>query len=144
MFPVSIKGVLVLPSDEVVLALNDRDEWELPGGRIEIGESSTECLIREFKEELAIDVEANGLIDTYLFEVIPSKHVFIVTYSCCLIGRFNPVVSQEHRKIETFPIDELPDNLPIGYAKAIQKSFSMNLNNQNINGKKHDQRCRKG
>ncbi len=39
MFPVSIKGVLVLPSDEVVLALNDRDEWELPGGRIEIGES---------------------------------------------------------------------------------------------------------
>lgn len=59
MFPVSIKGVLVLPSDEVVLALNDRDEWELPGGRIEIGESSTECLIREFKEELGIDIEAN-------------------------------------------------------------------------------------
>lgn len=30
MFPVSIKGVLVLPSDEVVLALNDRDEWSCP------------------------------------------------------------------------------------------------------------------
>lgn len=32
MFPVSIKGVLLLPSSEVVLAFNDRNEWELPGG----------------------------------------------------------------------------------------------------------------
>ncbi|PCF97383.1 NUDIX hydrolase [Vreelandella nigrificans] len=127
MFPVSIKGVLVLPSDEVVLALNDRNEWELPGGRIEIGESSTDCLVREFKEELGIEVEAVNLVDTYLFEVIPDKYVFIVTYSCRLIGQFTPVVSHEHHKIETFPIDDLPNNLPIGYAKSIQKSFSMNL-----------------
>ena len=45
MFSVSIKGVLLLPSSEVVLALNDRNEWELPGGRIEIGESSA-CALR--------------------------------------------------------------------------------------------------
>lgn len=122
MFPVSIKGVLVLPSDEVVLALNDRDEWELPGGRIEIGESATECLVREFKEELGVDVEVNGLIDTYLFEVIPGKHVFIVTYGCRLIGRFSPVVSHEHSKIATFPIDDLPANLPSGYAHSIRCS----------------------
>ncbi|MGO2147745.1 hypothetical protein [Halomonas sp.] len=46
MYPVSIKGVLLLPANKVVLALNDRDEWELPGGRIEIGEVSSECLER--------------------------------------------------------------------------------------------------
>ncbi|MCC5903783.1 MAG: NUDIX hydrolase [Halomonas sp.] len=120
MFPVSIKGVLVLPSDEVVLALNDRNEWELPGGRIDIGESSTECLAREFKEELGIDVRADHLIDTYLFEVIPGRHVFIVTYSCRLLGRYSPVLSHEHSKIETFSIEALPDNLPIGYVQSIQ------------------------
>lgn len=37
-FPVSIKGVVV-SDDRVLLLKNDRDEWELPGGRIELGES---------------------------------------------------------------------------------------------------------
>ncbi|MBZ5488078.1 NUDIX hydrolase [Halomonas aquamarina] len=119
MFPVSIKGVLLLPSSEVVLALNDRNEWELPGGRIEIGEDAAECMVREFQEELDIEVEALGIIDSYLFEVIPGKHVFIVTYGCGLVGSFNPQVSHEHTRIETFPVDALPANLPPGYARSI-------------------------
>ena len=32
-FPVSIKGVLV-EAGRVVLLENERDEWELPGGRL--------------------------------------------------------------------------------------------------------------
>ncbi|WP_447529387.1 NUDIX hydrolase [Vreelandella sp. TE19] len=119
MFPVSIKGVLLLPSSEVVLALNDRNEWELPGGRIEVGESSSGCMEREFKEELDVEVAAQGIIDSYLFEVIPGKHVFIVTYGCRLVGGFAPKVSHEHSRIETFPVDALPANLPPGYARSI-------------------------
>jgi hypothetical protein len=39
-FSISIKGVVV--RDGKVLALrNEREEWELPGGRIEVGENST-------------------------------------------------------------------------------------------------------
>jgi 8-oxo-dGTP pyrophosphatase MutT (NUDIX family) len=37
-FPVSIKGVLV-EAGRVVLLENERDEWELPGGRLEPRES---------------------------------------------------------------------------------------------------------
>lgn len=120
MFPVSIKGVLLLPSNEVVLALNDRDEWELPGGRIELAESSEEGLEREFQEELGVDVCVRDIIDSYLFEVIPDRHVFIVTYGCHLSGPFHPVVSHEHSRIETFPVGDLPSNLPAGYARSIR------------------------
>ena len=49
-YPVSVKGVLRAPTGEVVLLLNEREAWELPGGRIELGESSTECLAREIAE----------------------------------------------------------------------------------------------
>jgi hypothetical protein len=35
-FPVSIKGV-VIHANKVLLLKNTRDEWELPGGQLEIG-----------------------------------------------------------------------------------------------------------
>jgi len=73
MFPVSVKGVLFAPLGEVVLLLNEREEWELPGGRIELGETSTDCLVREIREELDLQVVAGSPIDTYLFEVVPGR-----------------------------------------------------------------------
>jgi 8-oxo-dGTP pyrophosphatase MutT (NUDIX family) len=37
LYPVSVKGVAV--SDGLVLLLRDeRDEWDLPGGKLELGE----------------------------------------------------------------------------------------------------------
>lgn len=125
MFPVSIKGVLRLPSNQVVLALNDRDEWELPGGRIELNESASGCLAREFKEELDVDVTAGAILDSYLFEVIPGKHVFIVTYGCTLVDKFDPKVSAEHSRIATFAIDALPPNLPAGYVRSIHADYAL-------------------
>ncbi|WP_050478719.1 NUDIX hydrolase [Herbaspirillum rhizosphaerae] len=121
MYPVSIKGVLHTPDGEVVLLLNEREEWELPGGRIEAGESSAECLAREIREELNLEVVVGALLDTYLFEVIPSRHVFIATYNCTLTGPFTPSVSHEHKRIGLFAPDALPANLPDGYRQSIQR-----------------------
>lgn len=118
-YPVSIKGVLRVPTGEVVLLLNEREEWELPGGRIERGESSAECLIREIAEELNLRVEVGDPIDTYLFEVVPGKHVFIATYACALVGPFEPTVSHEHKRLGRFAPDALPTNMPEGYRASI-------------------------
>jgi mutator protein MutT len=121
MYPVSIKGVLLDPGGAVVLALNDRNEWELPGGRLEIGESPEQCLVREFHEELSVSIRVEALFDTYLFEVIPGKHVFIATYRCVLDGPYSPALSEEHRRIESFDMHALPANLPPGYRRSIEK-----------------------
>jgi 8-oxo-dGTP pyrophosphatase MutT (NUDIX family) len=120
MYPVSVKGVLFSPKRELVLLLNERDEWELPGGRIEIGESSTECLAREIREELNIEVEVGAPIDSYLFEVVPGKRVFIATYRCALAGSFSPSISHEHKRLGLYPLGSLPTNLPTGYRASIE------------------------
>lgn len=119
MFTVSIKGVFRTPAGEVVLLMNERDEWELPGGRIELGETSVQCVEREIAEELRLSVVAEELLDSYLFEVVPGKHVFIVTYACKLTSPFLPQISDEHKHIGTFAPDRLPSNLPHGYRASI-------------------------
>ena len=118
-YPVSVKGVLAAPSGDIVLLKNERDEWELPGGRIETGESSAECLAREIDEELGLRVVVGAPLDSYLFEVIPGKHVFIVTYACTLVGEYAPVISHEHTQVALFAPGALPVRLPSGYRDSI-------------------------
>ncbi|AXA55943.1 NUDIX hydrolase [Pseudomonas thivervalensis] len=125
MFPVSIKGVLQSPEGLVVLMLNERDEWELPGGRIELGETAPQCLAREIAEELAVEVSVGEPLDSYLFEVIPGKHVFISTYRCQLLGGFVPTISHEHKEIGLFAPEQLPVNLPAGYRLSIIKALRL-------------------
>ncbi|WP_460480841.1 NUDIX domain-containing protein [Comamonas humi] len=116
----SIKGVILPEPGKCVLALNDRDEWELSGGRIELGETPEEAVVREISEELRLKADVAGLIDCYLFEVIPSKHVFVVNYGCVLKEPLLPKLSYEHLNIQAFPVEDLPSNLPLGYQSSIK------------------------
>lgn len=125
MFPVSIKGVLQSPEGQIVLMLNERDEWELPGGRIELGETAPGCLAREIAEELDVEVEVGEPLDSYLFEVIPGKHVFISTYRCQWLGGFVPKISHEHKEIGLFDPADLPVNLPKGYRDSIHNALGL-------------------
>jgi 8-oxo-dGTP pyrophosphatase MutT (NUDIX family) len=119
--PTSVKGVLLL-GGRVLLVKNPRNEWELPGGRIEQGEDHAKALSREFVEELAIDVAISEPIDSYVFEVIPGRHVVIVTYGCTLIGNFNPKLSDEHTEHCLWPVERLSElNLPEGYRWSAEK-----------------------
>ena len=122
--PVSVKGVLLVEG-KVLLLRNERGEWELPGGRMDPGESHAQTLAREFREELSIDVELLDLIDSYEFEVIPSKYVRIVTYGCRLRGAFKPALSEEHKEFDLHAVADLENiAVPVGYVRSI-KSWSM-------------------
>src|SRR5688572_2329282 len=118
-YPVSVKGVFCTPDGQIVLLKNERNEWELPGGRLEDGEAPPACLAREIEEELGVRVSVGAALDSYLFEVVPGKQVFIVTYVCTLEGGFAPVLSHEHQEVGLFAPDALPPELPDGYRRSI-------------------------
>lgn len=44
-FLISVKGIII-DNDHIILLKNERNEWELPGGRLEL-ETPEECVIRE-------------------------------------------------------------------------------------------------
>ena len=119
-FPVSIKGVLLVDG-RVVLLENERLEWELPGGRLESGEDHTACLVREFAEELDVDISVAAILDTWVFEVLPQRKVLIVTYGVRRSSERPMRVSAEHRRFGLFRLSEL-DGLPLpeGYRRSIR------------------------
>jgi 8-oxo-dGTP pyrophosphatase MutT (NUDIX family) len=120
-YPISVKGVMLVDR-QVLLVKNPRDEWELPGGRVDNGEDHSQTLSREFGEELSISVVMGPPIDSYLFEVIPGRQVFIVTYGCSLAGEFRPIISHEHSEHCLWPVERLSElRLPTGYRRSIEK-----------------------
>jgi 8-oxo-dGTP pyrophosphatase MutT (NUDIX family) len=120
-YPTSIKGVLLVDR-QVLLVKNSRDEWELPGGRIDEGEDHAQTVSREFAEELSLNVAIRALIDSYLFEVIPGRRVLIVTYGCTLVGEFRPAISHEHTEHCLWPVERLSElNISAGYRRSIEK-----------------------
>jgi ADP-ribose pyrophosphatase YjhB (NUDIX family) len=49
----------------LLLRRTDSGNWALPGGTMELGESLTQCAVREAREETGLDVEVTGLVGTY-------------------------------------------------------------------------------
>ena len=58
----------IVPNNRGELLLvhkTDNDLWALPGGAMDIGESITDTVVREVKEETGIDVEVTGVVGIY-------------------------------------------------------------------------------
>jgi 8-oxo-dGTP pyrophosphatase MutT (NUDIX family) len=118
-FPVSIKGVAV-QANRILLLENERDEWELPGGKLELGEAPAECVVREIGEETGWAVTAGPLVDCWQYHIGPGQDVVVVTYGCLVRSANAPVVSHEHKRVGLFTAAEIPALvMPDGYKRSI-------------------------
>lgn len=119
-FPVSVKGVVCI-GGRFALLKNEREEWELPGGKLETGEDPKTCLAREIHEEMSIAVTVGQLLDCWVYKVAPAVEVVIVTYATLCTGRDEPRVSSEHKELGLFsPRDVEALRMPKGYLQSIR------------------------
>lgn len=125
--PISVKGVLISEA-RVLLLLNERGEWDLPGGRPDPGEDHRAALSREVGEETGLAVEVGAALADYLFEVLPGRFVRILPFVCRLSGGTEVVLSHEHLETRWVPLAELGESidghpLPGGYLGAIRQAI---------------------
>jgi mutator protein MutT len=117
-FPVSVKAVVVYER-RVVLLKNERDEWELPGGKLELGENPENCVVREVEEELGIRVAVSRILDSWQYHIREGRDIVIVTYAC-LCTSSNVTKSPEHKEARWFPLEAVPGlRMPDGYKRSI-------------------------
>lgn len=123
--PNSLTGVGVIvvgPGERILLGLSHDGRWELPGGKVEPGESPEQALVRELREELGVE--------TGVLERIPGEwplkpgHVLQVWTVRLLSGTPSPL--QDHdalrwlRPEEADSVDWLVQDRP-AVAEAIRR-----------------------
>jgi 8-oxo-dGTP pyrophosphatase MutT (NUDIX family) len=114
-----VKGV-VIRGGKVILLRNERDEWELPGGKLELSESPERCLAREIAEELRLTVEPESILTPWIYTIAPGVHVLVLTFGCSESSQGEAVLSDEHKELRWFPLGEVDSlRMPEGYKASI-------------------------
>ncbi len=71
--------------------------WEFPGGKVEDGESKKEALVREIKEELAIQIQVGEQVGQSNV-LVENKRIIMDLFSCVLLE--GEPQNMEHEKLE--------------------------------------------
>ena len=84
--------------------------WEFPGGKVETGERPEAALIRELKEELAIDVTKSCLAPlTFASHAYPEFHLLMPLYVCRRwTGAVTSLEGQELQWVKPLKLSDYP------------------------------------
>ena len=81
-----------------------KDGWAFPGGKIELGESSEEALVREIREELDVDIKVGRLLETVEYDY-PRFHLTMHCFICELLSE--EIILKEHEDAKWLAEEEL-------------------------------------
>ncbi len=81
-------------------------KWEFPGGKLEDGENPAECLIREIREELGVDLRVLDSLSPVLHDY-GTWTIELLPFICEITG--GDIVLHEHRAVTWKEPRELPD-----------------------------------
>lgn len=108
--PLYTAGLLLIKDRKLLLAYSKNKQcFYLPGGKVDIGETSITALVREIKEELNITISEHDL-SFYTHISAPAygeKKGIIMEQDCFLLNKaVTPVASAEIGEIRFFSLEE--------------------------------------
>jgi 8-oxo-dGTP diphosphatase len=99
--------------------------WEFPGGKREAGETFEQCLVREIREELGVEISVGELFEEVSHDY-PEKSVRLKFFFCKILsGELQKIGVADFRWIE---ITELNDfEFPAADMQLLQKLKNANF-----------------
>ena len=117
-FPVSIKAIII-DNNRVLCLKNERNEWDLPGGKIDFYEDIEESLLREVKEETNLNIKNLKILKPLNIK-FNDVTVLILLYSAEISCDSSVTISFEHSEYNFFSKSEIENLImPIDFKKTI-------------------------
>lgn len=103
----------VIEHGDLILACRRRPDkaaggkWEFPGGKLESGETHSEALVREIREELGVSIEVTAPLRTD-DTVVGESTIRLICLHARLLGE-PPTQSLDHDELRWVRRSDLPD-----------------------------------
>ena len=130
-FRISVKSFIVNNKGEVLIIKRNKDDvnhpgiWEIPGGRLDLGEDPFEGLKRETKEETNIDVQVLNPLKVHHFTRQDKQKITAITFLCRPLNN-SVKLSKEHSDYLWIDMDNVFKKLHPAYhdeVKAFKEFF---------------------
>lgn len=106
-----VTAAIIIDKSKILIAQRGANEklagkWEFPGGKIELGETQQECLKREIREELEVDIEVGNYLGESIY-TYPNGEIKLIAYFATILD--GEMKLSVHDKVEWITISEIDE-----------------------------------
>ena len=120
-------AVIPFPPDKILLVkrrtLPFKGYWALPSGRVDLGETVEQTIVREVKEETGLDIAIVRKIGEYHEQGVQDGEEYNYYPACFLVKRLSGEIKKQESEIEEiklFSLDQVPVSLAFEHAQMIK------------------------
>ena len=104
-----VTAAIIIDKNKILIAQRGANEklagkWEFPGGKIELGETPQECLKREIKEELEVDIAVGNYLGESIY-TYPNDEIKLIAYFATILD--GDIKLSVHDKVEWITISQI-------------------------------------
>lgn len=104
-----VTAAIIIDKNKILIAQRGANEklagkWEFPGGKIELGETPQECLKREIKEELEVDIAVGNYLGESIY-TYPNGEIKLIAYFATILD--GDIKLSVHDKVEWITISQI-------------------------------------
>jgi len=118
------KGFIFNNKEELLLVKRRPDDvhhagkWEVPGGRLEVGEDPIEGMKRETMEEVGLEVEVQQPLEVRSFTRDDGQHITMIIFRCKFVSG-EVTLSEEHTDFAWKPMSEAREQIHPAFGSQI-------------------------
>jgi ADP-ribose pyrophosphatase YjhB (NUDIX family) len=118
-------NVAIIEDGRILLTKRkDFEVWCLPGGHVDAGETVAQAAVREAFEETGLKVKLTRLVGIYSIPNAKAWVNLIILFAAKTVGGALKAQVDEVLEIDTFSVDNIPNNLLWGHRQRILDALS--------------------